>query len=63
MSGLLAFVQVFQGWKTYLIALAMLIYAGASYWNGDMSQIDAIQFALNALGLGALRAGVAKAAT
>lgn len=50
------------GYKTYLVALLMLVRAVASYLMGDDHAWGAVDWngVLEALGLAALRAGVAK---
>lgn len=50
----------FQGKKTYLVTAAMVLYAAAMWWDGSMTADAAVQLILNGLGLGTLRAGVAK---
>ena len=49
-----------QGKKTYIVALALVIYAVIGVYTGQLSQDQAITLVLNGLGLGALRAGVSK---
>ena len=52
--------NILSGYKTYIVALATLVYAGVSVWNGTMNYQTAILTVLGGLGLGALRHGVAK---
>lgn len=49
-----------QGKKTYIVALALVIYAVVGVYTGQLSQDQAITLVLNGLGLSALRAGVSK---
>lgn len=48
-----------QGYKTYIVAVLMVIYAVSAYFLGKDPEFN-IQMVLEALGLSALRAGVAK---
>lgn len=48
-----------SGYKTYIVAAAMMMYTIAGYMLGKTPEFD-IQAFLEALGLAALRAGVAK---
>jgi len=48
------------GYKTYLVAAVTVIYAAAAYWLGEIMFDQAAQMISTALGLSALRAGVAK---
>ena len=50
-----------SGYKTYIVALALLAYGLLGYALGDMPALDAIKAALEGAGLGALRAGIANA--
>ena len=47
------------GYKTYVVAAAMLIHAISGYFLGNQVDLDVRQI-LEALGLAALRAGVSK---
>jgi hypothetical protein len=49
-----------QGKKTYVVAIALVIYAVAGVYTGQLSQPEAVTLVLNGLGLGALRAGISK---
>lgn len=49
-----------DGYKTYIVAAAAAIYAGASVWAGTMDLNAAVQLVAVALGLGSLRNAVAK---
>lgn len=49
-----------QGKKTYLVALALVVYAVAGTISGQITADQAVYVVLNGLGLGALRAGVGK---
>ena len=48
------------GRKTYLISIAMGIYAVAGFLTGNMDGNKAIELLMEASGLSALRAGVSK---
>ncbi len=47
-----------NGAKTYLVALGTVAFAGLSYWQHTMDLNTAIELALGAGGLGALRHGI-----
>ncbi len=47
--------EFLSGKKTYIVAVALVIYAVAGVYTGQLSQDAAIQLVLNGLGLGALR--------
>ena len=49
-----------DGKKTYLLVLASLVHVAYLFLNGDVAAGDALNQALVALGIGTLRAGVAK---
>lgn len=49
-----------QGYKTYIVAAAVIVAAVASFVTGEATLKDAIITALEGLGLATLRAGVAK---
>ena len=49
-----------QGKKTYFVALGVIVASAVGFAAGDMSLQEAINSALVGLGLGTLRAGVAK---
>lgn len=49
-----------SGYKTYIVAAAAAIYAGASVWAGSMDVNAAVELVTVALGLGSLRSAVAK---
>lgn len=57
MNTLLA---LLAGKKTYLVAAGIVAAAVGSFLTGDLSLAEAVNSALTGLGLGALRAGVAK---
>lgn len=48
-----------KGKKTYIVMLAALLGAVAGYASGEITLVQAIEAVLAALGLGALRSGVA----
>ena len=48
----------FQGKKTYLIALALVVYAVAGVVTGNLSWHEAVVVVLNGLGLGSVRAAI-----
>lgn len=50
----------FQGKKTYIVALSLVVYALLGVYTGQLSQPEAVTLVLNGLGLGALRAGISK---
>ena len=47
-----------SGKKTYIVAIALVVYAVAGVVSGQMTQDAAVQLVLNGLGLGALRSAV-----
>lgn len=47
-----------SGKKTYIVAVALIIYAAAAVYLGKMDYQTAITLVLNGLGLGALRNAV-----
>ena len=49
-----------SGYKTYIVAAVTIAYAITSAWQGTIDQTTAMQMILGALGLGALRHGIAK---
>ena len=49
-----------EGKKTYLISLALLSFAVLGLLLGQLDQIKAVELILEALGLAALRSGMAK---
>jgi len=56
---------ILKGRKTYVVAVLMVLVSAVNYLTGDISFIDFItstdvQLLLEGLGLGALRAGIAK---
>jgi hypothetical protein len=53
-------VNELQGKKTYIVAAALVVYAVAGVYTGQLTQDAAITLVLNGLGLGALRAGISK---
>jgi hypothetical protein len=52
--------EVIDGWKTYILAAATVAYALGGMYLGHLDPNEAIPLILGALGLGALRHGVAK---
>lgn len=52
--------EFLMGKKTYLVSAAMLCYAAGGWVLGHLDANAASELALQALGLSALRAGVAK---
>ncbi len=51
---------MFTGKKTYLVALATILYALTGVITGHMDSQTAIQMVLAALGMSALRNGISK---
>ena len=49
-----------DGKKTYIIALISILAAWASVWAGSMTQQQAIEATMGALGMASLRHGVEK---
>lgn len=49
-----------DGNKTYIVALSIVVGAVAAFVQGEVTLVEAVAGVLNGLGLGALRAGVAK---
>ena len=49
-----------SGKKTYIVMVAALGYAVTQFWSGAFGQDELVRYVLAALGLGALRSGVAK---
>ena len=47
-----------NGYKTYIVAGATVIYAVVGMWSGTLDQSTGMEMILGALGLGALRHGV-----
>lgn len=54
-----SFTNFLSGYKTYIVAVAMVLYAVGGFYGHSMSSSDAITTILQALGLGALRNGIA----
>lgn len=52
--------KFFPGYKTYAIAIIMIAYAVVGFYIHQMTQEQASTLVLQGLGLGFLRAGVAK---
>jgi hypothetical protein len=48
-----------SGYKTYIVALGIIMTALGAWAHGDMTLISAVDQALTGLGLAALRNGVA----
>lgn len=51
---------ILKGYKTYLVAAAMIVYAGYGVYSGSMDSNTAVDTILQGLGLGALRHGVGR---
>lgn len=49
-----------DGYKTYIVAGATILYALVQMWQGSIDQNTGIQMIAGALGLSALRHGIAK---
>lgn len=49
-----------NGKKTYVVALFAILYAVGGYYSMEMNLNEAMQYVVTALGLGALRHGVAR---
>ncbi len=49
-----------SGKKTYLVVGGAIIYAVLGWYIGDLSSQEAVKLVMGFLGLGTLRAGVAK---
>lgn len=47
-----------SGTKTYLVAIATILYGAAEWWSGAMSQDQALAFIFSGSGLAALRHGL-----
>jgi hypothetical protein len=52
--------ETLTGKKTYIVAAATIAYAVLGYYTGNLDFNRAVEVALNAAGLAALRAGVAR---
>jgi type IV secretory pathway VirB2 component (pilin) len=50
--------KLLVGKKTYLVAIAMVVYAGLGFILGYQNQDQTLKLVFEALGLAALRAGV-----
>lgn len=59
-AALINLIALLQGKKTYITAAAVVFTTLASYLSGDMSLSDAMIKILEGVGLGTLRAGIAK---
>ena len=53
-------IEALAGKKTYIVAGATILYAALGYYTGNLDFNQALNAALNAAGLAALRAGVAR---
>jgi hypothetical protein len=53
-------IEALAGKKTYIVAAATILYAALGYYTGNLDFNQAVNVALNAAGLAALRAGVAR---
>jgi hypothetical protein len=49
-----------DGKKTYIVAFGVVAASAVGFLTGDMTLAEAVMSALGGLGLGTLRAGVAK---
>ena len=49
-----------SGYKTYIVVVCMILYAGTGYMLGHISADEAVRLIMEAAGLGALRAGISK---
>lgn len=49
-----------NGWKTYIVAAAAIVYAGYGVFTGQFDANHALEIVFGAAGLGALRHGVSK---
>ena len=49
-----------KGKKTYIVAAALVLTALSGFVTGDVTLAQAVDQALTGLGLGAVRAGIAK---
>ena len=49
-----------NGYKTYIVAAATVVYALIQWWSGGMSDQAAMTMILSGAGLGALRHGMSK---
>ena len=49
-----------NGKKTFIVAIAAIIYAVVRLWTGELGVDEAIIVILGALGFGALRSGLKK---
>lgn len=50
--------QTLSGYKTYIVALAMALYAVAMFWQGSESQADMIKLLFAAASVAGLRSGL-----
>lgn len=50
--------EFLAGKKTYIVAVALVIYAIAGVYSGQLSQDAAVTLFLNSLGLGSLRSAI-----
>jgi hypothetical protein len=56
----MAFITWINGKKTYIVAAATILYAAVQLWQGQIDQQTFVNTVEAALGLAALRHGVAK---
>lgn len=49
-----------DGNKTYIVALAMVVYAAIGYWLGQMDQANAMELVMQAASVAGLRHAVNK---
>lgn len=47
-----------DGYKTYIVGLMIVVSAFSAFLHGDLTLLDAIQRALEGLGLASLRYGI-----
>ena len=52
--------DILDGKKTYVVAIALVVFAVSGVISGNMTSEQAITLVLNGLGLGSLRASVGK---
>ena len=50
--------EFLAGKKSYIVAVALVVYAVAGVYSGQLTQDAAVTLVLNGLGLGALRSAI-----
>lgn len=55
-----SFIDSLSGYKTYIVAGLMVLYAISGFLLNDLSQAQAMTILLNALGIAGLRNGIQK---